>query len=120
MMIRYKNKNAVAGGLVVLVALAVIFAFTAVKNNALLYSRRVTERDLTAARTTAEERAAFDRIARKTRVHFACFDAAGAQVAMSSQDWFKRAAVIRFYQFGDPPLDHTLIDTANIIALMGE
>jgi hypothetical protein len=118
MMTRYRF--AVVGGLVVLIALAAIIACIAVKNNDLLYSRGVAERDLKAARSAADERAAFDRIARNTRVHFALFDAAGVQLGMSSSDWPNKAAVIQFYQFGDPPLDHTLIDRENIFTLMRE
>jgi hypothetical protein len=84
------------------------------------YSRSDAERDLRAAQTAADERAAFDRIARNTRVTFALYDAAGNPLGMSDSDWPNLAHVIRFGQFGDPWLEHTIIDRQNIFTLMRE
>jgi len=84
------------------------------------YSRSDAERDLQAARTAADERAAFDRIARNTRVTFALYDAAGNPLGMSDSDWPNQAHLIRFDQFGDPPLEHSIIGRQNIFTLMRE
>ena len=111
-----RNSTVVA----VIVAVAIVTVFLVAKKTDLLYTRSDAEYDLSAARTAAEEFVAFDRIARRTRVHFALYDAAGEQLDMSTSDWPNRAHSIRFYQFGDPPLDHTIIERKNISTLMRE
>lgn len=109
-----------------ILVLAVIMGFASaavilvIWNTDLFYSRCNAERDLRAARTAAEEYAAFDRIATNTRVIFALYDARGDQLGISTSDWPNRAYLIRFYQFGDPPLDHNIIERKNIFTLMRE
>jgi hypothetical protein len=109
---------------VLVLAIIVVVAFAVlalvVRKTDLFYTRGDAEHDLRAARTAAEEFAAFDRIARCTWVHFALYDAAGEQLDMSTSGWPNRAHSIRFYQFGDPPLDHTIIERKNISTLMRE
>src|ERR1700730_17527854 len=81
----------------VIVAVVIVTVFLVAKKTDLLYTRSDAEYDLSAARTAAEEFVAFDRIARRTRVHFALYDAAGEQLGMSTSDWPNRAHSIRFY-----------------------
>lgn len=111
-----KRKLVVLG----LVVSALAVGVFVVKKTGLLYTRRDAERELLAAKNAAEEFATFDRIAQHTRVHFALYDAAGEQLGMSTSDWPKLAQVIRFYQFGEPPIDYTIIDRNNISTLMRE
>jgi hypothetical protein len=109
---------------ILVVAMIVAVAIAAVslvgKKTDVLYTRADADHDLSAARTAAEELAAFDRIARRTRVVFGLYDAVGEQLGMSTSDWPNRAHSIRFHQFGDPPLDHTIIERKNISTLMRE
>ena len=108
--------------ILVLVGIAVVASATVVlvvMKTDLFYTRADAEHDLRAARTAAEEFAAFDRIARRTWVRFALYDAAGEQLGMSTSDWPKRAQSIRFYQF-HPPLNHTIIERKNISTLTRE
>jgi hypothetical protein len=84
------------------------------------FVRSNAQRDLQAARTAAEELAAFNRMAQHSRIAFTLHDATGNQVSMSAADWPSQAKVIRFLQFGSPPLEHKLIDSRNVFTLMRE
>ena len=106
--------------LAVVVLIASAAAVLVVLQTEDFYSRGHAEGELRAARTAAEERVAFDRMARHSRVSFALYDAVGEQLGMSTSDWPNRAHFMRFYQFGDPPLVHTIIERKNITTLMRE
>jgi hypothetical protein len=79
----------------ILFVIAFVAVFMIAKSHDLLYSREDVERDLFDARTPAQELAAFDRIARNTRVHFSLHDVAGQQLGMSNSDWPNKAHLIR-------------------------
>ena len=95
-------------------------AFIVAKKHDMLYSREDAERELSAAQTPAQEQAAFDRIARNTRVVFSLHDVDGQHLGMSSPDWPTKAHLITFFQFGDPPLEHRIVERKNIRNLMRE
>ena len=102
-----------------IISVGVALAFIWVAGDS--YNRATAEGDLRAAGTAADEFVAFDRMARRgPRMHFALYDANGEMLGMSTSDWLNRASVIRFYQFGEPPLDHTIVDRKNISTLVRE
>jgi len=112
-----KHKIVIPALSVLLLSLVVILV---VKCSVLNYSRRQAEMDLERARTADEEWAVFDRMARNTRMEFALFDGSGTQLGISTSDWTCSATLIRFYQFGEPPLEHRIIERKNIGTLMRE
>jgi hypothetical protein len=100
--------------------LALAAGLLVAKKSDLFYTRADAKADLNAVRTAAEEHDAFSRIASRARVVFALYDSAGEQLGISTSDWPKRAHSIRFYQFGNPPLEHIILDRKNVHTLTRE
>jgi hypothetical protein len=84
------------------------------------YPRWRVTRDLQAARTAADERQLFERIRRTSQVRFTAHDASGASLPTSQPGWQSAARTLRFYQYGNPAIEHSLIDPENITRLTGE
>ncbi len=109
---------------IVLVRGGVIFGavagFVAVRWGLEKLPRWRAERALRAARDGDSEREAFRAISRRSPVTFVVYDSAGASVDMQAVDWPSSARTVRFFQYGDPPIEHVLIDGKNVFALMGE
>jgi hypothetical protein len=98
----------------------VVAAYLFAKSHDLHYSRADAERDLLAARTSAEEHAASDRIQRLTRVALSLEDANGKVLGPYTSDWRNLAQTITFHQFDGVPLSHRIINVNNIPCMMHE
>ena len=83
------------------------------------YDARDVRNLLASVGTSAEEREAFDTIWKKTRVRFAAFDTAGAQLSYSVTGWQNRVDYIVFY-FDGGTVKHKLIAPDNLFMLTRE
>jgi hypothetical protein len=112
------NRNLLlAACFVLLVVLAVAVGFARRHQR---YARTDADRDLQAAKTAGDELAAFGRIALNPGVEISVHDAAGNRLDMATTDWPNTATLVRFHHFGEPVLEHVLIEKRNVYALIQE